>query len=188
MKTQVFALTHTFENIYPLKDNETNLISFYNSKGEKLFNKSFVQAEDFNAGSTALVQEEGIKTQYLINKNGEKASADYEEITPYGYSSSTNLEYYVVKKDGKYGLINLIGKELIIPKSKEIALYKKDNKFYAIVLLENGSKEIYDLSTGKVLITSTEGNITMHNKYIADKTTKGTIYYLYTGKTIYEDK
>lgn len=188
VKNQVFALTHTFENIYPLKDNETNLISFYNSKGEKLFDKSFVQAEDFNAGSTALVQEEGTKTQYLINKNGEKASADYEEITPYGYSSSTNLEYYVVKKDGKYGLINLIGKELIIPKSTEIALYKKDNKFYAIVLLENGSKEIYDLSTGKVLITSTEGNITMHNKYIADKTTKGTIYYLYTGKTIYEDK
>jgi len=45
-----------------------------------------------------------------------------------------------------------------------------------------------DLSTGKVLITSTEGNITFHNEYIADKTTKGTIYYLYTGKTIYEDK
>ena len=89
----------------------------------KLFDKSFVQAEDFNAGSTALVQEEGTKTQYLINKNGEKASADYEEITPYGYSSNTNLEYYVVKKDGKYGLINLLGKELIVPKSTEIALY-----------------------------------------------------------------
>ena len=90
----------------------------------------------------------------VINEKNQEIYKGYELVEPIDNFNSNNEFWYEdnvlrVKKDGKYGLINLNGKEILKPEYEEIASLKGTKG--AIQIKKDGKYGISD-TTGKVVI------------------------------------
>lgn len=151
------------------KDNKWGVI---NSSGETIISPSYEEMiiipdskKDVFVCTYDVDYETGeYKTKVLNSKNNE-IYTDYEQIEAIQNNDNINNVWYEenilrVKKDGKYGLINLDGKQILNTDYDEIT---------AISGIKNSLKTKKD---GKCGIVNTEGTTIIENKY-ADITNLG---------------
>ena len=154
-----------------------NAYEYYNVDGKRVFDKSFKNASAFDENGLARVTEDG-NNYYLMNKKGKAVSDKYENITIDG-------KYYRVKnKNGKYGILDEDGEEIIKPSYENVSIKEIREKYYAVA--QKGEKyEVYDLNKKKSIITSKDP-ITLTDHYIKTQGTKSS-YYTYGAKKIYSE-
>jgi len=155
---------------------------YYDINGEKIVDKTFKDAEEFDENGLAIVSEDKIN-YYLIDKKGNKISGDYSNIM-------YNYDHYIVTKNDKEGIIGVDGKEIIPCNYEEVRNMNTaniiDNKF--TILKENDSKYIvYNVTEKKELLTTNKfPNLYMN--YIEVSNNDKNEYYSYTtGKKFYEE-
>ncbi len=95
------------------------------------------------------------KTKVLNDKN-EEIFTQYDKVEAIQkQDESGNIDYeknlLKIEKDGKYGLIDLTGKEIIQPQYADIDVLGKDDKSGLIVKNENGKYGIIDYSNAQIL-------------------------------------
>ena len=98
--------------------------------------------------------ENGTYTSFAINEKGEKLFTSYEQVEVMQNIDENGMIFYdtnvlKVKKDGKYGLINYNGIELVEPEYSSITPLQKVSKSF--VTEKDGKKGLVD-STGAVII------------------------------------
>lgn len=103
---------YTGEDLYALSTwsskecgTEGGIYEFYNSNGEKAFDKTYADADNYDDKGNAIVSENQVN-YYLINNKGEQVSNLYDDIILIG-------DYYHVSKDDREGLLDSSGKEII---------------------------------------------------------------------------
>lgn len=110
-------------------------INYYDIESKSLLFEKWMTVDKispFESGAAVIAA--GGK-EYLIDKSGNKISADYDLILP------PRENAYVVKSNGKYGIINNLGKEivaptynLICPFNEGLACFQKDaNAMYGFM-------------------------------------------------------
>ena len=159
----------------------------------------------------------------VLNEKGEERFTDYNKVEViYNQDKSNNLWFeknmLKVQKDGKYGLINLEGKEIlpteyneirVIPGTKNVVLTIKDSKQGIVdntgrVLVENKYASISSISdkyedgfivkadNGKFGVVNSNGELVVETKYDEIKNASGNKMYVVkegnTWKIIDEDK
>ena len=151
------------------KDNKWGVI---NSKGETVIDPSYAEIiiipdskKDVFLCTYDVNYETGeFKTKALNSKNKEILNG-YEQIEAVTNSDENNNLWYEtnvlrVKKNGKYGLINLDGKEILSAEYDEI------------IALKGIKNSLKTLKQGKYGIVNDEGKVIIENKY-SDVTTLG---------------
>lgn len=98
------------ENLVPVAQEKSKKlqVNYFNTKTKQLMFKKWIEASGispFKNGVAVIINDD---TQYLINTNGDKISADYNFILP------PKEDTYIVKR-GSYGLVNKDGTEIITP-------------------------------------------------------------------------
>ena len=151
---------------------------FYNLSGKKVIKDSFKIAYPFDVNGLAKVSEDG-KDKYLINTKGKKVSSEYSDI------KNEDKYYITTDKNGKKGIINDNGKEIISPKYESIVIKTFRDKYYA-VLGKDGKSTIYNLSKKKEIL-GTKDSVSLTEHYIKTMGNK-TNYYTYSNKLIYSEK
>lgn len=160
---------------------KSGIYEFYNSKGEKVFNKIFTSAENYDYNGNAKVSEDDIN-YYLIDNDGKQVSNLYNNI-----NTVTILHgYYIVTKNNLKGLINNKGKEIIAPTYKDINIYSVRNVNYAIMTTEDNKKVIYNLNTNKE-ITSATGIVSLDEHYISVSNNGKKQYYSYKNGNMFHE-
>lgn len=176
--------TYNKEGIYILSthynrqcNTESGMYDYYKENGEKLIEKTFARAENFDSNGLAKVSEDK-KNYYLINKSGKQVSGSYDNIVLFS-------DYYVTTKSTLKGLLNTSGKEIVSNKYKEITIY--GNKKSALLITEDSKYIVYDLEKEKEtlnLIVAPNMNESWH--YIKTTSNGKTQYYTYSGKLFFE--
>lgn len=176
---------YTSEDLYVLGTissrecgTEAGIYEFYKTNGEKAFNKTFVSTENYDKNGYAIVSEDDIN-YYLMDNTGKQVGNLYERI-------NLNGDYYSIVKDGKQGLMDKNGNEILSCNYNNISIFKyRDNNYARLKKLDN-SYAIYDLETGKELLSS-QNTIQLSEHYMYVQTTDNTKYYSYiTGKMFHE--
>ena len=151
---------------------------YYNSKGENAFGKSFKKAEAFDKNNLAEVSDDGTN-YYLIDTTGNKVSQDYTQI----YSTG---DYYGVKNNGLYGLIDNKGKEIFECLYSRIEISVRNKKSYAIITTNDSKYIIYDLEKkSQIVELSKTPSFSDHYMYLTQNSKMQ--YYAYNGKLFYEE-
>lgn len=151
------------------KDNKWGIID---SNGEVIIDPSYEEMitipnnkKDVFICTYDVNYETGSYKTKVLNSNNKEIFTNYEQVEALQNSDSTNSLWYEnnvlrVKNNGKYGLINLDGKEILGTNYDEIV---------AINGVENSLKTKKD---GKYGIVNTEGKVIIENNY-ADVTNLG---------------
>ena len=155
---------------------------YYDINGEKIVDKTFKDAEEFDGNGLAIVSEDKIN-YYLIDKKGNKISQDYSNIM-------YNYDHYVVTKNDKEGIIGVDGKEIVPCNYEEVRNMNNanviDNTF--TILKENDSKYIVYNVTDKKELFTTNKFPGLYMDYIQVSNNDKNEYYSYTtGKKFYEE-
>lgn len=105
---QAFCPTEGFIPLTREKDRKVQVNYYDMSNGKLLFDDwMFVKKiTPFENGVAVISEETG---EYLIDKTGKKISSDYELILPPREGT------YVIRKNGKYGMMDTAGKEIVTP-------------------------------------------------------------------------
>ena len=140
------------------KDNKYGVI---NNKGEEIIAPSYQEYIVIPNNKTDIFlctydvdyTNNTYKTKALNSKNKE-IFTDYENIEPIAnYDSKNTISYeqnaIKVQKDGKYGMIDITGKEILPCEYDE--LYSLKNTDNSIIVVKDGKKGLVD-STGKKII------------------------------------
>ena len=156
---------------------EDRLYEFYKINGEKLNDKFYKKAADFDEQGVAIVSEDG-ENYYLIDKNGNQISDMYSKIYKNGL-------YYITVKDGLRGAINQTGKE-IVPNQYSSVVYRFSGDKHCLIAETNDSKYIvYDVKRN--LITDPlDKEPSIQDNYILVNSNTKIQYYTFDGKLIYE--
>lgn len=162
--------------IYLVYNN--NEFSFYNEKGKKLFEKSFISAISFDSNLLARVSDDG-KNYYNINTKGKKVS-DYFNV------SSLSEDYYIITKDNKKGVMNKKGKILVKTNYDDVSIKINNEKTYALV--KKGKKyTLINLENKKEILSVTSEPI-FYDHYLMISKDEKNLYYTYNGIKFYEEK
>lgn len=86
-----------------------------------------------------------------INKNNQEILTEYEQIEPLANNDLYEENLIKIKKDGKYGLINLDGQEAIPPIYDEISEYGETSPDGYLVSNEEGEYGLIDSSNNQIL-------------------------------------
>jgi len=159
---------------------QSGTYEFYNTKGEKQFDKSFAYAKQFDNNGLAIVGVDK-NSLYLIDTTGKQISETYENI----YAKE---EYYLVVNNKSYGMIDVKGKVILEPIYSQIEILTKNGKKYAKLTTSDSKTIIYDLEAKKEIISFDVAVSTNNKNYLTIQKDGKTIYYTYTGKEIYITK
>lgn len=158
---------------------ESGTYEFYNTKGEKMFDKSFARAENFDRNSLAIVSEDK-ENYYLIDTKGKKVSGDYDSFYARNY-------YYETRKDNKEGALDTKGELIVEAKYTDIWEAEHDGEKYLIFNDNNKEYTLYSLDDKKE-ITKFDSKPTLDDNYISLTKNNKTEYYTYKGKLFYTAK
>lgn len=151
---------------------------FYNSNGEKAFDKSFASAKGFDKNGHAIVSDDKIN-YYLIDNKGNQISGLYSSI-----ALADNC--YIVSKNGKKGLLNKNGEEFVPCEYSRIDILTRKNVQYASLREANSKYSVYDIEKNKELLSS-DSKIDLQEHYMQTEANNKKQYYSYTtGKMFYE--
>ena len=160
---------------------KSGIYEFYNSKGEKVFDKSFVRAENYDYNGNAKVSEDNIN-YYLIDSKGKQISKLYNDINTVAILHG----YYVVTKDNLKGLINSKGEEVIPAVYKDVSTDSVHDVKYATMTTDDATKVIYNLNNNKE-ITSVTGNVSLNEHYILVSNNGKNQYYSYKNGNMFHE-
>jgi hypothetical protein len=152
---------------------------FYNEKGEKVFDKTFARAKNFDKNSIAIVSEDK-ENYYLIDTKGTKLSKDYDEII-------TRNNYYETRKNNLEGAIGTDGKLIVDAKYTDIWESQYNGNNY-LVFNENNKKYILYSLDKKKEVTTFDAKPSFNSDYIYVNKDGKTEYYTYEGKKFYTTK
>lgn len=139
----IYGYTSQKQKIYILiNDNKT--YSYYNYKGEKLFDSEYEYAGKFNKNDIANVKD--INGEFLINVKGERVSEYYESIEIYECENKKIV--YLAKRGNTQCILNESGKEVLSSENK-IEIEKKNN--YVILYNEEDSIDSLYTLDGKII-------------------------------------
>ena len=107
-------------------------------------------------------------TSFAINEKGEKLYSSYDQIEAMQNVDENGIVFYdtnvlKVEKDGKYGLINFNGKELISPQYDSIVPLQKVSKSFVTEM--NGKKGLVDNAGSVIIENQYEAIFPLTNKY-----------------------
>ena len=157
---------------------ESGTYEYYNTKGEKMFDKSFARAENFDKNSYAIVSEDK-ENYYMIDTKGKKVSEDYDRII-------SRNNYYEIIKDDLKGAINTKGELVVEAKYTDIWEYEYNGEVY-LVYGDGKKYTLYSLDNKKE-VTKFDSKPNLGENYITlDKNGKKE-YYTYKGKLFYTAK
>lgn len=98
-------------------------------------------------------EDETFKTK-VLNENGEQILSQYENINAFENTDGTEIWYendiLKYEKDGKYGLINFEGTEMLPAEYDNIYVLKGIHK--SLIVEKNGKKGLVSSSTGEIII------------------------------------
>ncbi len=172
-------------DIYLLKndrscDGKLNSYEYYKSNGEKLIDKSFYNANEFDLNGLAKVGDQA-SIFYLIDKTGNKVSGDYSNIY-------THDGYYTMKnKELLWGILDKNGKEILPPKYLSIGIKDNNGKTYGLIETTDSKYIVYDLENNKELLNLDSKPNLDNSHYIKVSSNGKTQYYTYDGKLFYEE-
>ena len=159
----------------------SGMYEFYNSKGEKLFDKTFVSAKNYDINGNAIVSEDKVN-YYLIDSDGKQIGNTYSRITPY----VTFPSYYIIYENNLEGLLNSKGEEVISPSYQKIQIYHHHDIYYAILTTTDSKNVVYDLTNNKEIVT-VDGYARLGEHYIYTENNGKQQYYSYkNGKMFHE--
>lgn len=104
-----------------------------------------------------------------LNKEGKEILTEFEMLEPLENSEGNEVWYEKVlkfKKDGKYGLIDFQGKEVLKPEYDNIYALKGIEK--SIVIEKDGKKGIVNASTGEIIVPTEYTEISGLSKKFED--------------------
>lgn len=160
---------------------EAGIYEFYNSKGEKVFDKTFVMAENYDFNGNAKVSEDDVN-YYLMNSEGEQVSSLYDDINTVAILNG----YYTVTKNNLKGIIDKTGKEVIEPAYRDINTYNINDTIYAVMVTNDSKNVVYDLTNKKEIVT-VDGYARLGEHYIYTNNNSKQQYYSYkNGKMFHE--
>ena len=173
------------EGLYLLKNDYissgylNNDLEFYNTKGEKAFDKSFKTADDFDENHLAKVSDK-YDVYYLIDNKGTKVSSDFDDI------ELQNNNYYIVKNNNLKGILDNNGNKIVDCKYSKIEFVEIQNKHYVKLTTTDSKYIVYDLDKKSEILTS-DSAPNLKDQYISIYKNNNYQYYTYNGKLIYED-
>lgn len=160
---------------------EAGIYEFYNSKGEKAFDKTFVMAENYDFNGNAKVSEDDVN-YYLMNSEGEQVSSLYDDINTVAILNG----YYTVTKNNLKGIIDKTGKEVIEPAYRDINTYNINDTIYAVMATNDSKNVVYDLTNNKEIVI-VDGYARLDEHYIYTNNNSKQQYYSYkNGKMFHE--
>lgn len=169
--------------------NDNHYYSYYKSNGEKLNDKQFSLAEDYDVNNLARVSNDR-KNFYLIDKNGVQVSSIYDSISV--PMTELSRKYYYVEKNNLDGLLDSSGKEILPCNYKNISVPYSDEKKYIIITTKDSKYILYDLFNNEEIRTFDAKPFSNNNQYnglyFTVSSNGKTEYYTYNGKKIYETK
>lgn len=151
---------------------------YYKANGEKLNDKSYKRAENFDSNGLAKVSED--KTNYyMIDKNGKQVGNVYTNI-------SLDSGFYIIANNDLKGIMNKEGKEIIPTTYSKVDISTYKERHLATLATPEKKYIVYDLDKNKQLFTL-EAYPNMNNEnYITTSLNDKTQYYTYDGKMFYE--
>ncbi len=160
---------------------ESGIYEFYNSKGEKAFDKTFVKAENYDLNGNAKVSEDGTN-YYLIDSEGEQVSSLYDDINTVMILSG----HYVVTKNNLNGIIDKDGKEIIEPAYKDIDIFDVNDIIYAVMATDDSKNVVYDLTNDEEIVT-VDGYARLSDNYIYTNNNNKQQYYSYKNGNMFHE-
>lgn len=151
---------------------------YYNSKGEKIINKSFVRAEPFDSNGLARVSEDK-KTYYMIDKKGKQVGGSYSNI--YLYAG-----FYTIINNDLEGIMNKEGKEIIPTSYSKISISTHKGRTFATSKTSENKYIVYDLDKNKELFSVDVAPTMNYEHYITTYSNGKTQYYTFDGKMFFE--
>ncbi len=160
------SLTGKLENVYYYTIYDNGKWGVINSYGENVIDPTYDEmivipdnTKDIFICTYDVNYSNGDYKTKVINKKGKEIIKDYDKVEAIvNYDKNEKISYeksaFIVQKNGKYGLVNYSGKELLAPTYDSIkALYGVEN---SLVIEKDG----------KFGICSSEGTIVIEPKYI----------------------
>lgn len=146
--------------IYPVYIRDQGY-QYYNFKGKKVIDQTYIYAEPFDAPHTAIVKISD-KGYSLIDASGHVLTKqEYHRI------KYMNSSYYAVyNESGQFGIIDKNGQEVFpmeYTAEANVTVLSTLNYNY-ILLIKNGRSYVYDMDDKKKEILSQEGNIEYNEK------------------------
>lgn len=123
---QDFKIVSMFEDNYIYKD-ESNRYNLCDRSGKNIFKNSF---EHFFILGDKLYLNQNKKDCYVYNK-GKRIKSDVMIVSLCKNAYIFQKEYYIICKNGKYGIWDKKGKEIIKPKYEHIDKFAEDVGFIA---------------------------------------------------------
>ncbi len=152
---------------------------YYNQTGEKIVNKTFAKASNFDSNGLAQVSEDKIN-YYMIDTTGNQVGNAYSNI--YLYAG-----YYIVTNNNLKGVMNKEGKEIIAPAYSTVDIFTKKDKVFVVLKTAENKYIVYDLNKDKELFTVETKPNTIYEHYITTSLNGKTQYYTFDGKMFYEN-
>ena len=170
-------------NIYLLKGStsgsgckdSSGKFSFYNSNGEKLFNRDFTNATYFDINDLSIVSDDG-ELYYLINKSGKSVSDSYSDIY-------LEKEYYIVSNGDYKGILDKNGKKILDIGFIKVELKDIQGKVIAVLKTDDGYV-FYNLTDNRMILSADNYSYTEH--YISYTVDDVRNYYTFKGKKFFE--
>lgn len=149
---------------------------FYDTLGKEIFSIKGDNVSPITSNKVSFVENNN-KT-YLIDNKGKTVTKKYDNI----YSDG---DYFKVKKDDKYGIIDSKDKIIIDIKYDEIIKNKiRDNIYYS--LLFNKKYDVYSVNDDKVLIKNVD-DVNYYDHYFVVTKDGKKIYYTYNAKKFFSE-
>lgn len=159
----------------------SGIYEFYNNKGERVFDKTFVSAKSYDINGNAIVSEDKVN-YYLIDSDGKQIGNTYSKIT----SVVTFPSYYIIYENNLEGLLNSKGEEVLSPMYQKIQIYYIRDIYYAVLTTTDSKNIVYDLTNNKEIVT-VDGYARLGSHYIYTENNGGQQYYSYkNGKMFHE--
>lgn len=162
-----------YSDIYVFRTDEKYV--YYDKKGSKKSEHKVDSASAYNDKGYASLRNGD--NYYVIDKKGNTVGEKYDQVSNYG-------DYFLVKDNGKYGVMNGKGKLIIDTKYDSITpnTIKLDVYFE---LVKDEKHSLYSVSSKKELIKDKK-DISFYDHYFIAEDDDDKAYYTYNGKMFYE--
>ena len=169
-KTKEFSTLESYISVY---DGKWGVID---NKGNTIINLSYDEMVIIPDKNTDLFicmydvnYDNGNYKTRVLNKEGKEIFTEYEMIEPIENSDGINVWYESVlrfQKDGKYGLVDFKGKEVLEPDYDNI--YALNGIEKSIIIEKNGKKGLVNPSTGEIIVPTEYTEISALSKKYED--------------------
>lgn len=160
--------------------------TFYNLNGEIINEIPYDKAEPFLKEGYTFVKDE-IGSTYIINKNNQKCSENYDSITSLYYNNITDEKekYWIAKKDNVKYLLSFDGKKIILKDFDDVKTFGKNNK---ILVTYGEYVKVFDAQKNKIIaeLKVNKDRLEAADNYFKLNENGKVMYYSYsTGKVFY---